>query len=129
MSDIFIETKYYKKKNYYYTQFVIYGRPDPNGYTYELISEVAQELPIPEVKYVPDKEQKYVVYDDEQYIANKGDEGYVVDVYRVTKDARGLEVSREKLYTDTYKAIEPVTYVGVIPRETPVPQGYEQTND
>ena len=128
-SDIFIETKYYKKKNYYYTQFVIYGRPDPNGYTYELVSEVAQELPIPEVKIVRDKEQKYVVYDDEEYIASKGEEGYVVDVYRVTKDARGLEVSREKLYTDTYKAVEPVTYVGVIPRETPVPDGYVQTFD
>ena len=71
-----------------------------------------------------DKEQKYVVYDDEEYVANKGDEGYVVDVYRVTKDARGLEVGRELLYTDTYKAIEPVTYVGVIPRETPLPPGY-----
>ena len=128
-SDIFIETKYYKKKNYYYTQFVIYGRPDPNGYTYELVSEVAQELPIPAVKYVKDKEQKYVVYDDEEYVASEGDEGYVVDVYRVTKDARGLEVSREKLYTDTYKAVEPVTYVGVIPRETPVPDGYETTFD
>lgn len=123
-SDIFIETKYYKKKNYYYTQFVIYGRPDPNGYTYELISEINQELPIPPVKYVQDKEQKYVVYDDEEYVASKGDEGYVVDVYRVTKDARGLEVGRELLYTDTYKAIEPVTYVGVIPRETPLPPGY-----
>ena len=128
-SDIFIETKYYKKKNYYYTQFVIYGRPDPNGYSYELVSEVAQELPIPEVKIVRDKEQKYVIYDDEEYVASKGDEGYVVDVYRVTKDSKGLEVSREKLYTDTYKAIEPVTYVGVIPRATPVPEGYDPLMD
>lgn len=47
-----------------------------------------------------------------------------MDVYRVTKDSSGLEVSREKLYTDTYKASEPVTYVGVIPRETPVPDNY-----
>jgi hypothetical protein len=86
MSDIFIETNYYKKKNYYYTQFVIYGRPDPNGYTYELVSEINQELPVPPVKYVQDKEQKYVVYNDEEYVANKGDEGYIVDIYRVTKD-------------------------------------------
>ena len=123
-SDIFIETNYYKKKNYYYTQFVIYGRPDPNGYTYELVSEINQELPVPPVKYVQDKEQKYVVYNDEEYVANKGEEGYIVDVYRVTKDARGLEIGRELLYSDTYKAIEPVTYVGVIPRETPVPLNY-----
>ena len=128
-SDIFIETKYYKKKNYYYTQFVIYGRPDPNGYTYELVSQVAQELPIPDVKIVQDKAQKYVVYTDEQYVASEGEEGYVVDVYRVTKDAHGLEVAREKLYTDTYKPVEPVTYVGVIPKETPVPPGYVQTFD
>ncbi len=128
-SDIFIETKYYKKKNYYYTQFIIYGRPDPNGYSYELVSEVAQELPIPAVKIVRDKEQKYVVYDDEQYIASEGEEGYVVDVYRVTRDAQGLEVAREKLYTDTYKPVEPVTYVGVIPRETPVPADYHMPID
>jgi len=127
-SDIFIETTYYKKKNYYYTQFVIYGKPDPNGYSYELVSEVAQELPIPPVKIVQDKEQKYVVYNDEQYVASKGDEGYVVDVYRVTKDVNGLEIGREKLYTDTYKAVEPVTYVGVIPRETPLPPGYSPLN-
>ena len=85
---------------------------------------MAQESPIPPVKIVPDKEQKYVVYDDEEHVVSEGDEGYVVDVYRITRDARGLEVLREKLYTDTYKAIEPVTYVGVIPRETPVPQDY-----
>ena len=52
-----------------------------------------------------------------------------MDTYRVTKDARGLEVSREKLYTDTYKPVEPVTYTGVIPRETPVPDDYPMTND
>ena len=45
-----------------------------------------------------------------------------MDVYLVTMDANGLEVSREKKYTDTYKAVAPVTYVGVTPRETPVPQ-------
>ena len=64
---------------------------------------------------------KYVVYDDEQYVYSKGEDGYVVDVYLVTMDANGLEVSREKKYTDTYKAVAPVTYVGVTPRETPVP--------
>ena len=42
----------------------------------------------------------------------------------MTKDAHGLEIGRELLHTDTYKAIEPVTYFGVIPRETPVPPEY-----
>ena len=45
----------------------------------------------------------------------------MVDVYLVTLDANGLEVSRELTYTDTYKASAPVIYVGVTPRETPVP--------
>ena len=44
-----------------------------------------------------------------------------MDVYRVTMDSKGLEVAREKVYTDTYKAVAPVTYVGVTPRETPAP--------
>ena len=48
----------------------------------------------------------------------------MVDVYLVTMDAKGLEVSREKKYTDTYKATTPKVYIGVTPRETPTPAGY-----
>ena len=120
-ADIFIETEYYKKGSYYRCKFTIYGRPDSNGYSYKLVSEVVQTIAKPETVYRPDKEMKYVVYDDEQYVYSKGEDGYVVDVYLVTMDANGLEVSREKKYTDTYKAVAPVTYVGVTPRETPVP--------
>ena len=40
-------------------------------------------------------------------------------------DSKGLEISREKKYTDTYKASAPVYWIGVNPRETPVPDGYE----
>ena len=121
-ADIFIETEYYKKGSYYRCKFTIYGRPDPNGYSYKLVSEVVETIAKPETVYRPDKEMKYVVYDDEQYVYSKGEDGYIVDVYLVTMDAKGLEVSREKKYTDTYKAVAPVTYVGVTPRETPVPQ-------
>ena len=121
-ADIFIETEYYKKGSYYRCKFTIYGRPDPNGYSYKLVSEVAETIAKPETVYRPDKEMKYVVYDDEEYVYSKGEDGYIVDVYLVTMDANGLEVSREKKYTDTYKAVAPVTYVGVTPRETPVPQ-------
>ena len=125
-ADIFIETQYYKKKNNYYaTQFTIYGRPDPNGYTYKLESQVRETLPVPEPTYRPDKDATYVVYDDETKQTNKGAEGYVVDVYLVTLDANGLEVDRTLSHTDTYKAVTPVYYVGVTPRETPVPE----TND
>ncbi|MGN0997190.1 MAG: VanW family protein [Candidatus Ventricola sp.] len=124
-ADIYISSEYYKgKNNYYRCKFTIYGRPDPNGYTYKLDSVVKEELPVPEPTMIPDKEAQYVVYDDETHQTTKGEKGYVVDVYLVTMDAKGLEISRELKYTDTYKAQTPRVYVGVTPRETPVPQGY-----
>ena len=123
-ADIYISTEYYKKKGYWYTKFTIHGRPDPNGYTYKLESEVVEEIPVPEPTYIPDKHAEYVVYDDEMKQTSEGHEGHVVDVYLVTMDSKGLVVSREKKYTDTYKAMTPKIYVGVTPRETPVPDGY-----
>lgn len=123
-ADIYISTEYYKKKGYWYTKFTIHGRPDPNGYTYKLESQVVEEIPIPEPTYVPDKDAQYVVYDDETEQVSNGHKGYVVDVYLVTMDMKGLEISREKKYTDTYKASTPRVYVGVTPRETPVPSGW-----
>lgn len=123
-ADIYISTEYYKKKGYWHTKFTIHGRPDPNGYTYRLESQVVEELPVPEPTYIPDNDAQYVVYDDEMNQTSNGHKGYVVDVYLVTLDAQGLEVSREKKYTDTYKATTPKVYVGVTPRETPVPEGY-----
>jgi len=121
-ADIFISTEYYKnKKNYWTSKFIIHGRPDPDGYTYKLESEVAEEIPIPEPTYIPDKDAKYVVYDDEQKQTSEGQEGHIVNVYLVTMDKNGLEVSRELKYTDTYKTVQPKIYVGVTPRETPVP--------
>ncbi|HIU15432.1 MAG TPA: G5 domain-containing protein, partial [Candidatus Ventricola intestinavium] len=62
------------------------------------------------------------IYDDETYQSSEGREGYVVDVYLITMDANGLEVSREWQYQDTYRASAPVIYVGVTPRETPTPE-------
>lgn len=123
-ADIYISTEYYKKKGYWYTKFTIHGRPDPNGYTYKLESQVVEEIPVPEPTYIPDKDAQYVVYDDETEQVSNGHKGYVVDVYLVTMDAKGLEISREKKYTDTYKATTPRVYVGVTPRETPVPENW-----
>ena len=121
-ADIYISTEYYKnKKNYWTSKFIIHGRPDPDGYTYKLDSVVSEEIPVPEPTYIPDKDARYVVYDDEEEQTNEGHEGYVVDVYLVTMDKNGMEVSRELKYTDTYKAVQPKIYVGVTPRETPVP--------
>ena len=123
-ADIYISTEYYKKKGYWYTKFTIHGRPDPNGYTYKLESEVVEEIPEPEPTYIPDKNAEYVVYDNETKKVSDGHEGHVVDVYLVTMDAKGLVISREKKYTDTYKPMTPKIYVGVTPRETPVPADY-----
>ena len=121
-ADIYISTEYYKKKNYWHCKFTIHGRPDPDGHSYKLESVVKEELAVPAPTYIPDTKAEYVVYDDEMFEYSKGDEGYVVDVYLVTSDAKGLEVSRELQYTDTYKAKQPKYYVGVTPRETPVPE-------
>ena len=120
--DIFISAEYFKgKNNYYRCRFTIHGRPDPNGYSYHLEPVVKEEIPIPEPTYIPDKNAQYVVYDNETHQTSKGELGYIVDVYLVTKDSKGLEVARELRYTDTYKAQTPKIYVGVTPRETPVP--------
>ena len=120
--DIFISAEYYKgKNNYYRCKFTIHGRPDPNGYSYHLESVVKEEIPIPAPTMIPDKNAQYVVYDDETHQTSKGEKGYIVDVYLVAKDKKGLEVFRELRYTDTYKAQTPKIYVGVTPKETPVP--------
>ena len=120
-ANIYIETQFVKVKGYWTSRFIIYGRPDPNGYTYKLDSQVVETIPLPEPTYKKDKNGEYVIYDDETYQVSKGREGYVVDVYLVTMDSNGLEISREKKYTDTYKAAAPIYYVGVTPRETPMP--------
>lgn len=124
-ADIYIEAEVYKSKNnYWHPRFTIYGRPDPKGYTYKLVSEVTQTLPLPEPEYRQDKEAKYVIYNDETYQSSKGREGYVVDAYLITMDSKGLEVSREKKYTDTYKPSAPIIYQGVSPRETTLPPDF-----
>ena len=120
-ANIYIETQFVKVKGYWTSRFIIYGRPDPNGYTYKLDSQVVETIPLPEPTYKKDNNGEYVIYDDETYQVSKGREGYVVDVYLVTIDSNGLEISREKKYTDTYKAAAPIYYVGVTPRETPIP--------
>ena len=124
-SDIYIETEFVKVKGYYHSRFTIYGRPDPNGYTYKLVSQVVETIPLPEPTYEKDTTGEHAFYDDETAVKSSGREGYIVDVYLVTMDSKGLEISREKKYTDTYKASAPVYWIGVNPRETPIPEGFE----
>lgn len=124
-SDIYIETEFVKVKGYYHSRFTIYGRPDPNGYTYKLVSQVVETIPLPEPTYEKDTTDEYVFYDDQTAVKSSGREGYIVDVYLVTMDSKGLEISREKKYTDTYKASAPVYWIGVNPHETSIPEGFE----
>lgn len=124
-SDIYIETEFVKVKGYYHSRFTIYGRPDPNGYTYKLVSQVVETIPLPEPTYEKDTTGEHVFYDDETAVKSNGREGYIVDVYLVTMDSKGLEISREKKYTDTYKASAPVYWIGVNPHETLIPEGFE----
>ena len=49
-----------------------------------------------------------------------GDEGYVVETYRVTSQ-NGAVTERELISTDTYDAKAPEIYVGAQPRPTPTP--------
>ena len=124
-SDIYIETEFVKVKGYYHSRFTIYGRPDPNGYTYKLVSQVVETIPLPDPTYEKDTTGEHAFYDDETAVKSSGREGYIVDVYLVTMDSKGLEISREKKYTDTYKASAPVYWIGVNPHETPIPEGFE----
>ena len=124
-SDIYIETEFVKVKGYYHSRFTIYGRPDPNGYTYKLVSQVVETIPLPEPIYEKDTTDEHVFYDDQTAVKSSGREGYIVDVYLVTMDSKGLEISREKKYTDTYKASAPVYWIGVNPHETPISEGFE----
>lgn len=124
-SDIYIETEFVKVKGYYHSRFTIYGRPDPNGYTYKLVSQVVETIPLPEPTYEKDTTGEHVFYDDQTAVKSSGREGYIVDVYLVTMDSKGLEISREKKYTDTYKASAPVYWIGVNPHETSIPEGFE----
>ena len=74
-------------------------------------------LPLPEPVYRRDTQMAYVVYTDETHQISKGEEGFIVDVYLVTMNSSGLQISREFQYTDTYKAVAPQYYVGVMERE------------
>ena len=96
--------------------FQIYGRPDPNGYTYSLRHETLEEIPIPEPIVEKDRKAEYVVYTDQTHEVSKGAVGHKVKTYLVTKDAHGNFVSEKELYVDTYKAQAPKVYVGVTPR-------------
>ncbi|MDL2319499.1 VanW family protein, partial [Eubacteriales bacterium OttesenSCG-928-A19] len=46
--------------------FEIYGRPEPNGYSYSLKHETIEEIPVPEPNYIIDYEVLHVTYRDQE---------------------------------------------------------------
>ena len=83
--------------------------------SYELVSNVVQELPIPEEKLIKDKKAEHVTYVDQKKQKEKGRKGFVVENYRIKK-VNGQETERELLSTDTYEPRAPQYYVGVTER-------------
>lgn len=117
-ADIYLVAKIEGSGNKKTCVFEIYGRPDPNGYTYSLRHEQIEEIPIPDPVYEIDYEGLYgVTFRDEEHIAFEGSTGHVVKTYLVVRDSKGTVVEEKELYTDTYKARAPKIYRGVTKRD------------
>ena len=79
----------------------IYGLMLENGMTIDLESTVTQTLkPSDEVLYTLDESLPVGT----RKAGRKKRTGYVVDTYKIYKDAEGSELRREKLWTTTYRA-------------------------
>ena len=79
----------------------IYGLMLENGMTIDLESTVTQTIkPSDEVVYTLDESLPAGT----RKAGRKKRTGYVVDTYKVYKDAEGSELRREKLWTTTYRA-------------------------
>ncbi len=115
-ADIYLVARVVTSGNTKTCLFQVYGRPDPYGYTYELVHETVEVIPEPEVTPIPDRKAEYVIYTDQTKMTSKGHEGYVIRTYLITRSSNGTIINKEELYTDTYKAVPATVYVGVTPR-------------
>ena len=98
-------------------RITIYGESLGDNVRYELTSQTVEVLKPPEEpEYVKDTKQQYVTYVDEEYVARKSKEGYVVESYRL-KYVNDQLVEQTLLATDTYKAKSMRIYVGTKKRE------------
>lgn len=89
----------------------IYG-PALEDVHYKLESETIEIIPKPtEPKLKEDKTGEHAFYTDENKLASKGREGYVVETYLCTYQGDTL-ISREKISKDTYPARQDVYWVG-----------------
>jgi vancomycin resistance protein YoaR len=97
----------------------IYGKPLEGGIRYVLESQqVGLEIPPePPIKYVKDKKQEYVMYEDEEKEVTKARMGYNVVTYLVKQRAGdNLEIDRVQIGEDKYPPASAVVYVGTTPR-------------
>lgn len=106
------------RKNRYLCRVRIFGHTLGEDTFYDLESITTQVLkPTDEIIYDKDKTGEHVVYTDQTKRKSNGKEGYVVETYR-SKVVNGVEVEKELISTDTYKAQQPRYWVGVIERVT-----------
>lgn len=112
-----VEEKGSKKKSYS-CRVRIFG-PSLGENTFYDIESITTEIlkPSEEIVYVPDKELQYVTYTDQTKKISGAKEGYVVETYR-SKVVDGVEVERELISTDTYKARQARYWIGTIERAT-----------
>lgn len=104
-----------KRSRYRDLTVAIYGKPLPDGITYDLRSVVIEELEPGEPIISYNKKQTV----DYNVVTVEARKGYVVDVYLDTKQ-NGKTVSSELLYNDRYEPVTEKRTVGTI-EPTPVP--------
>ena len=81
----------------------IYGQLLRDGVTVDLESKVTREIkPDNDIKYTLDPSLPVGTRKN----GSKKRTGYVVDTYKVYRDASGAETSRKKLWTTTYRAYQ-----------------------
>ena len=93
----------------------IYGQ-SLGDVSYDILTEETPIDPPSETKYVKDRKGEYVTYIGEEKVVQEAAKGASVDSFRVRYEG-GVEVSREKLYTDIYKPKQKTVYQGTQTRK------------
>lgn len=91
----------------------IYGRPLPDGKSIKLSSKIIEEKEPPEPERLDDSTASV----GSVRVAIKERKGYTVEVYK-SYIQDGKTVETVKLYTDTYRPVQGVVYVGVATTES-----------
>ncbi|MBQ9832386.1 MAG: VanW family protein [Clostridia bacterium] len=108
----------YADNNSYKMTVYIYGAPLEEGVSYKVYSEIDETLPKPSPK-TEERSDWPKGYSEVDY---KSREGYIVTVYRQKLlNGEAVEDGLEILYTDKYRAITGLTYVGTGDASLPKP--------